>query len=106
MVKVEIIQDENIFEKDFFDFIIKKSPTFKRDFSIDNILISDKPNPNYLDYLKVYNPIKLENVFGSTYQSSFRSNDNIYAISHTIDSIFFKNKISFMQMLSHQIMVR
>ena len=54
---------------------------------IDNILNNHFSDSEKLDYLINTSPIILNEVFGSTYQSSFRKNDQIYEITHTIDSL-------------------
>ena len=88
--KVEIIPKNESFLDDFFLFLIEKSDIFRRDISIDNIL-NDTASLNDLKYLEKVSPIVLKDVFGSTFQSSYRNNDNIYAISHDVVSIEFKD---------------
>lgn len=88
--KVEIIPKNESFLDDFFLFLIEKSDIFRRDISIDNIL-NDTASLKDLEYLEKVSPIVLKDVFGSTFQSSYRSNDNIYAISHDVVSIEFKD---------------
>lgn len=91
MYKVEIFQKNETFLDDLVEFIFEKSPSLKRDNFIDDILNkSDSVNKNY-DYIKKIGRIELDNVFGSTFQSSYRSNDNIYAISHIIKYLEFEN---------------
>jgi len=89
MYKVEIFQNNDLFIKDLVNFIFEKSPTLKRDTFISNILNDTTPITSDIDYLRSLGILELQNVYGSTYQSSFRKNDNIYAISHTIESIEF-----------------
>lgn len=91
MYKVEIFQKNDTFFQDLVDFIFEKSPTLRRDNFIGNILNESTSIYNDINYLKNLGFVDLENVYGSTYQSSFRSNDNIYAISHIIERIEFLN---------------
>jgi len=85
-VKVEILPKNDNFIQEFFEFLSEKSIEFRRDFSINNIL-NKEISLNKIKYLEKNSPIKLDDVYGSTFQSSFRGNDNIYAISHDVISI-------------------
>lgn len=90
MCKVEILQKKETFLTDLIIFLFDKSLEFKRDFSINNILNEGSPMTNKFENFK-NKKIKLDNVFGSTFQSYIRSNDDIYAISHTITEIIFED---------------
>ena len=68
-------------------FLSVKSPVFRRDFFIDNILKEQVSHNNFTEYLDKNSPISLEEVFGSTFQSSYRHNDQIYQIQFDILSI-------------------
>ena len=89
MYKVEIFQKNDTFLEDLLNFIFDKSPPLRRDNFIDNILNEESSIQTNFEYIKKIGKIELENVFGSTFQSSNRSNDNIYAISHDIHFIEF-----------------
>ncbi len=84
--KVEILPKNEDFIEELIVFLSEKSFQFRRDFYIDNIL-NKKTSLNKFDYLRKISPISLENVWGSSFQSSYRSNNDIYAISHEINSI-------------------
>jgi hypothetical protein len=90
MYKVEILQKKDTFLDDLLIFLFEKSIEFRRDFSIDNILNEDAPPHQKFDFL-LNKKIHLDNVFGSTFQSYYRSNNDIYAISHTITDLLFEN---------------
>jgi hypothetical protein len=88
MCKVQIIPKNRDFLDDFFLFLFEKSEIFRRDISIDNIL-NDTTSLKNFEYLEKVSPILLKDVFGSTFQTSYRNNDDIYAISHDVVSIEF-----------------
>jgi len=92
MIKVQIFPKNDSFLNDLVAFLLKKSPQFKRNFFIDNIL--KKKGPSSLEkYLIKSSPIAVEEVWGSTFQSHYRSDEQIYLISHNIISIeVFKEK--------------
>lgn len=85
--KVEIIEKNKEFLEDLVDFLHERSYQFKRQSRIDEIFLEKKSKKNILNYLIDQSPIELESVYGSTYQSRIRSNDQIYQISHQITSI-------------------
>lgn len=82
--KIRIFENNKDLFEEIRQFVLLKSPIYKRD-----ILISDLLNQKEVDrhYLETQSPVPIEDSYGSTYQSSFRSNDSIYAISHYIVSI-------------------
>ena len=84
MYKVEIIVKKKSLTDEIFDFLVEKSFEFKRSYKIDSTF---NKKINKLEYLKNSSPINVESVYGSTYQSKYRRNDQIYAISHSIHSI-------------------
>ena len=84
MYKVEIFQKRDTFLNDLLIFLFEKSTQFRRDFSIYNILNEDVSLEEKKDYFSINKKIEVEKVYGSTFQSYYRSNDNIYEISHTI----------------------
>lgn len=83
--KVEIFPKNEGFIDELIVFLLEKSPQFKRELSIDNILNQESPLKN-IDYLKKISTILVENSCGSTFQSYHR-NDGPSYISHTIHSI-------------------
>lgn len=86
MIKVQIFPKNDSFLNELVAFLLKKSPQFKRNFFIDNIL--KEKGPSSLEkYLIKSSPIVVEEVWGSTFQSHYRSDEQIYAISHNIISI-------------------
>jgi hypothetical protein len=89
MFKVEIFQKNETFIDDLLNFIFDKSPLLKRDNYIDNILNDEVSVTKNIDYIKKIGKIEVNDVFGSTFQSYHRSNENIYAISHNIHFIEF-----------------
>jgi|688.fasta_scaffold522446_2 hypothetical protein len=90
MEKIEIIQKKEGFIRDLTKFILEKSSEVKRDFMIEKVIDDTSTPLNILDYLNKYKKVSLQNVFGSTFQSHYRTNDNIYAISHYIHHIEFE----------------
>jgi hypothetical protein len=84
--KVEILTKKKDFVDDYIVFLSEKSVQFGRNFSIDNIL-NETVSLNKIHYLEKNSPIIVDNVFGSTFQSSYRNNDDIYAISHEVYSL-------------------
>jgi hypothetical protein len=90
MIKVQIFPKNDNFQEDLLAFLLKKSFEFKRSFSIDNILKKRSPL-NIKDYLIRSSPIPVNEVWGSTFQTHYRGNDQIYAISHNIVSIEVTN---------------
>jgi len=84
MYKVEIIEKKKSLLDEIFDFLLEKSFEFRRNYKID---ISLNKKINKVEYLKKSSPINVESVYGSTYQSKYRSNDQIYSISHSIHTI-------------------
>lgn len=87
--KIKIVPKNEDFLEEIFFFINEKSIEFKRQFNIDNIL--NKESSPIEVILKEKSPIILDNVYGSTFQSSFRKNDDIYAISHYINSLIIES---------------
>lgn len=87
--KLKIVPKNDDFIEEIFFFIKRKSIGFNRQNNIDNIL--NKYDSPISSILQENTPILLDDVFGSTFQSSFRKNDDIYAISHDINSIIFEN---------------
>lgn len=92
MYKIEILQKNKSFLKDLSVFLIEKSLFLKRDLHINNILTESSSLNQNIEYMKSLKKIPIENVYGSTYQSQIRSNDNIYAISHYINFIIFEEE--------------
>jgi hypothetical protein len=88
--KVEILPKNEDFINQFFLFLFEKSNIFRRDISIENLLDESVSIKN-IEYLKKISPIILNDVYGSTFQSHYRDNDNIYAISHDVISIEIEN---------------
>jgi hypothetical protein len=86
--KIEIIEKNKKFLDEIFDFLLKKSFEFKRNYKIDTTL---NKKIDKSEYLKKSSPINVESVYGSTFQSKYRSDDQIYAISHSIHSIEISN---------------
>ncbi len=86
LTKVKIISEKQGFFEDLLVFLNQKSNFFKREFNITNIL-NEEVSP--LEFIKKNSPICVDDVFGSTYQSSFRKNEQIYQVSHDIVSIGF-----------------
>jgi hypothetical protein len=86
MHKVEIFPKNDGFLGDLLTYLKNKSSQFNRDFSIDNIL-NDNDSLQLKEYFIKKSPIYLNDVYGSTFQSSYRGNDQIYSISHIIKSI-------------------
>ncbi len=84
LTKVKIISEKQGFFEDLLVFLNQKSSFFKREFNITNIL-NEHVSP--LEFIKKNSPISVDGVFGSTYQSSFRKNEQIYEISHDVVSI-------------------
>jgi len=90
-MKIKISTQGDKFWEDLFDFLINKSYSFKRQIKLDQLLESNKNIKNIKKYLRSVSPIELESVYGSTYQSKFRSNEQIYAISHSIHLLEINN---------------
>jgi len=91
--KVKIFPKTKDFEKELVIFLLKNSSSLKRDFSIDNILNSESSPLNIDSLFKTNLPINITEIPGSTFQSHWRSNEVIYAISHTIKSISKEDEI-------------
>jgi hypothetical protein len=87
--KLRIFENDEHLTDEIVKYIISKSIHIQRELAIDKFLYDTEFNPNHL---KKISPIYLENVYGSTYQSSYRSNDNIYAISHNIEALGFDDE--------------
>ena len=83
--KVEIFPKNEGFIDELIVFLLEKSPQFRREFSIDNILNQEPPLKN-IEYLKEISETPVDNSYGSTFQSYHR-NDGPSYISHTIHSI-------------------
>jgi hypothetical protein len=84
---VKIFPKTKDFESELLDFLFEKSIDLKRDFSIDNILKTED-SPRKIDNLfENRNNIQVEEVYGSTFQSYWRTNKDIYSISHHIHEI-------------------
>jgi len=86
MHKVEIFPKNDGFLGDLLTYLKNKSSQFNRDFSIDNILNEDD-SLQIKEYLIKESPIVLNDVFGSTFQSQYRANEQIYSITHNIQSV-------------------
>lgn len=97
-IRIKILNKDENFIDNLFDFLSNNSYEFKRQLKLDKIFESknklNDPN-NKVEYLKSQSPINLESVYGSTYQSKYRSNEQIYAISHSIYSIEIDNDTIF-----------
>lgn len=85
--RVKIFPKNEHFSKDLLVFLFEKSLTIKRDFSIDHILKNESSLPSIDTLFEKNNTIDLNEVYGSTFQSYWRNNRDIYAISHTVDQI-------------------
>jgi hypothetical protein len=92
--KIKIFPKNEDFLNEMFDFLIEKSPTIKREFFINNILNQETSPLNFQDFLRENSVFELDNVYGSSFQGThWRDNSQIYAISHTINSIVFEEDI-------------
>ena len=92
--KIKIFPKNEDFLNEMIDFLIEKSPTIKREFSINNILNEESSPLNFQDFLKKASSFELDNVYGSSFQGTYwRNNSQIYAISHTINSIVVEEDI-------------
>lgn len=80
---VRIVSKSDCFHDDMILFLERKSTFFKRESALVEILENKK---DAIQLQKV-SPISLEGVHGCTYQSDFRDNKDIFAISHEIISI-------------------
>ena len=87
LYKVKIFPKTKDFDKELLIFLLKNSPTLNREFSIDNILNSNSPPLKLNDLFRNSKPISINEVFGSTFQSYWRNNEDVYAISHTVKLI-------------------
>lgn len=87
LYKVKIFPKTKDFDKELLNFLLKNSPILSREFSIDNILNSHSSPIRLNDLFKESKPILINEVSGSTFQSHWRSNKDIYAISHTVKSV-------------------
>ena len=83
--KVRIIPKKGGFHDDIIEFLKRKSTYFKRETSLLEIL----ENKNDIINLQKISPIPLEEVHGCPYQSDYRDNKDIFAISHQIVSVGF-----------------
>jgi hypothetical protein len=83
--KVNIVPKNDCFHDDMITFLKRKSVFFKRESALAEIFENKK---DVLQLQKV-SPIFLDGVHGCTYQSDFRDNKDIFAISHEIISIGF-----------------
>ena len=90
MQKIEILSKKEDFSKDLILFLFEKSKQLKRDFLIEDIFDESILTDNLI-YFRKFKKIKVEEVYGSTFQSTIRSNDNIYAISHYIHYVEIEN---------------
>jgi hypothetical protein len=93
-IRIKILNKDKNFIDNLFDFLSNNSYEFKRQLKLDNIFESvNKLNDSNdkIGYIKSQSPINIESVYGSTYQSKYRSNEQIYAISHSIHSIEIDN---------------
>ena len=81
---VKIFSKKEDFLDDLVNFFFRKSLNFKRNYHINNILNN---SISLTDEIKNLSPIKLDEVFGSTFQSTYRKNEQIYATTHTISEI-------------------
>ena len=92
--KIKIFPKNEDFLNEMFDFLIERSPTIKREFSINNILNQETSPLNFGDFLRENSVFEMDNVYGSSFQGTYwRDNSQIYAISHTINSIMFEEDI-------------
>jgi hypothetical protein len=83
--KVEIFPKNDCFIDELIVFLLEKSPQFRRELSIDNILDEESPLKN-MNCLKKLSTTFVDNSYGSTFQSYHRNGEPSY-ISHTIHSI-------------------
>jgi hypothetical protein len=88
LYKVKIFPKTKDFDTELLNFLLENSPILNREFSIDNILNTSSSPLKLNDLFEESNPILINEVVGSTFQSNWRSNKEIYAISHTVKSIF------------------
>jgi len=89
--KIKIFPKNEDFLNDIIYFLIEKSPTIRREFSINNILNEESSQFNFLNENSSF---ELDNVYGSTFQGTYwRDSSQIYAITHTINSILFEGDI-------------
>lgn len=89
---VKILPKTKDFESELLDFLFEKSTHLKRDFSIVNILKNDFSPTTIYDLFRNDVKIELDDLYGSTFQSYWRSNKDVYAISHQIIDIFEKGE--------------
>jgi hypothetical protein len=93
-IRIKILNKHKNFFDNLFGFLSNNSYEFKRQLKLDNIFESVnklKNSNDKIQYIKSQSPINIESVYGSTYQSKYRSNEQIYAISHSIHSIEIDN---------------
>jgi len=90
-VKVILFEKDENFIDDLFEFLSNKSYEFKRQLKIDQIFNNLHSFEDKLSYLKKNSPINTQSVYGSTFQSKYRNNEQIYAISHNVHSIDIKD---------------
>lgn len=92
--KVKIFPKNDDFLNEMIIFLFEKSPTMKRDFYIDNILNQETFQLDYKNFFIQNSSFELDKLYGSTFQGTYwRDNSQIYAISHTINSIVFEEDI-------------
>ena len=89
--KVKIFKKNDDFEEQLLNFLLKKSSTLKRELFIDNILNSEIPPNNLNELFSISNPIDLQDVYGSTFQSYWRTNEDIFHVSHNVVGILKEN---------------
>ena len=84
LYKVKIFPKNEDFLSELISYLFENSQFFKREFSIDNIL-NQFSSPQIL--VEKLSPIPIKEKYGSTFQSYYRNNHDIQAISHQIHSI-------------------
>ncbi len=90
-----LFEDSQEFIDDLFEFLYDKSYEFKRQSKIDQIFNNLDGLADKLSYLEKNSPINTQSVYGSTFQSKYRNNEQIYAITHNINCVYIKDgKIS------------
>jgi hypothetical protein len=87
MCIVKILPKTKEFDKELLDFILEKSLHLKRDIYIQNILNTEENTISISEIFQSNTEIELDEVYGSTFQSYWRNNKEIYAISHMVKKI-------------------
>jgi hypothetical protein len=92
MCIVKILPKTKEFDKELIDFLFEKSTYLKRDIYIQNILNTESSTISISEIFESNAEIELNEVYGSTFQSHWRNNKEIYAISHLVKKIFKINE--------------